>query len=275
MRGWRGASRQGVVAKPLTLRPWQDLTPSQCPLCAAEVGSTEEDWRRHILQEGCAAWNDMEMHRNGSVSCAPGVVSHCFLLARRASSSESISLQGCQSPTSQVLSALDVFRGPPRRSPPKTVSATPWVEDFLGLCTRVLALEPRFRIHCMATHGSKSGEAEAASTTGCWPADPALRQWMSFMQTAVARTRCTELVPRGSCRKGATLDVACVCMGYCSQCSLMTSQIGCTRRMPSAHHHETSLKSCAGRLLCFHGAHRDDQSDTTHVAVDRVAAMVT
>lgn len=32
----------------------QDLRPTQCPLCRAEVGSTEEDWRRHILQEGCA-----------------------------------------------------------------------------------------------------------------------------------------------------------------------------------------------------------------------------
>jgi len=33
----------------------QDLGPTQCPLCKAEVGSGEEDWRRHILQEGCAA----------------------------------------------------------------------------------------------------------------------------------------------------------------------------------------------------------------------------
>eukprot|EP00435_Cladocopium_sp_Y103_P055636 s742_g18.t1 len=32
-----------------------DLGPTQCPLCMAEIGSSEEDWRRHILQEGCAA----------------------------------------------------------------------------------------------------------------------------------------------------------------------------------------------------------------------------
>jgi len=32
----------------------QDLSHGQCPFCMAEVGSSEEDWRRHILQEGCA-----------------------------------------------------------------------------------------------------------------------------------------------------------------------------------------------------------------------------
>ena len=196
----------------------KDLTPSQCPLCLAEVGTSEEDWRRHILQEGCAAWNG--------------------LLSRRVAFG-----QGRQSATSQVLRAGSVFRAA-GSSPANTGCETLCVVNFFRLCTRVLALELRFRIHCtdLRRHVCRG----------------ALRQWMSFIRTAVARTCCMELVPRVPCRKGATLGTLAGvpnrgCFAYGSQPSLMTSQVSCSTGMPSHYLNESvdrlHLKSCAGLPL--------------------------